>query len=98
MARLLTKTAGTNLAHREISTMRKKKRTATVEGMTWRRKLTNVNTAKPMLANKHSAAVRQNLYVRLCSIENAHLIAKSTIWAMPGYTNRRLRLPATSSG
>jgi hypothetical protein len=54
------KTEVTNLAHREVSTMKMKKRKAAVGVVAWRRKPANVNTARAMLANKQSAPVRQN--------------------------------------
>jgi hypothetical protein len=48
------------LAHREISTMKRKKRRAAFAVVTWRRKATKVNPARAMLAKKQSAAVRQS--------------------------------------
>jgi hypothetical protein len=55
------KTGVTNVAHKEITTMKKKKSRAAIEVVAWRRKATKVNTAITMLANKQSAAARQNL-------------------------------------
>ena|SRR6267154_4339520 len=55
------KTDVANLAHKEITTMKKKKRRAAIAVVAWRRKATKVNTARAMLANKQSAAARQNL-------------------------------------
>jgi hypothetical protein len=52
------KSDATNLAQREISTM-KKGRTA-IGVVAWSRKAAKVNTAIAMLAIKQSAAVRQN--------------------------------------
>jgi len=50
-----------NLAHREVSTMKKKKRRAAVTVVAWRRNAIKVNKPRPMLADKHSAAIRENL-------------------------------------
>jgi hypothetical protein len=55
------KTDATNVAHKEITTMKKKKSRAAIEEVAWRRKATKVNTTRAMLANKQSAAARQNL-------------------------------------
>jgi len=49
-----------NLAHREISTTKKKKRRAAVAVVAWTRKAAKVKTPRPMLANRHSAAIRQS--------------------------------------
>ncbi len=55
------KTDVTNVAQKEITTMKKKKSRAAIEVVAWRRKATKFNTAITMLANKQSAAARQNL-------------------------------------
>jgi hypothetical protein len=55
------KTDVANLAHRETSTMKKKNRMAAIGVVAWRRKATKVNNARTTLANRHSAAARQNV-------------------------------------
>lgn len=55
------KADATNVAHKEITTMKKKKRRAAIAVVAWRRKATKANTARAMPANKHCAAARQNL-------------------------------------